>query len=454
MKPTARSLDQKAASLLKDYRTPFADNLVLLQTECDMVARHGDFTRAIELTRQMDKVSKTSPAGSVLRARLYSMLGRTRDVAQAYSESLDRNPRQLDVRILLGQAKLRLGEPDEALKQAGLVLDVDKKRLDAVLLQAKALAESGTSDSEREKLQQAAITQLEAAVAVEPGLRGRLPHAGGNSLKRHDKAEAAAVLKDVLKVNPKDAPAASLLIEILASGGSRASSPVPPSLMKPSSVAPGLTKDDPQGSMSLAVAVGFHKTGQLQTALPYAEAAAKRLNTVPAHINLGDLLLSIAESQPEQPEAKAAFAKAVEQYDFVLSVQPNSIEAVNNKAWILHSYLDRSREALELVLSLQKRVNAGVLPCEFYDTLGTILESIGQITNAEQSYLDGLKKSPEHPMLNFHFGKMMASDRTRAQKALPHLKKAVEKGERTNPQMAQEAIKLVQRLESNGRTTR
>ena len=33
-------------------------------------------------------------------------------------------------------------------------------------------------------------------------------------------------------------------------------------------------------------------------------------------------------------------------------------------------------------------------------------------------------------MLNFHFGKMIASDRTRAQKARAALKKAVEKGER------------------------
>ena len=79
----------------------------------------------------MDKASKTSPAGCLLRARLYAMLGRTRDVAQAYTEALERNPRQLDVRILLGQAKLRLGEPDEALQQAKLVLDVDKNRLDA-----------------------------------------------------------------------------------------------------------------------------------------------------------------------------------------------------------------------------------------------------------------------------------------------------------------------------------
>ena len=101
--------------------------------------------------------------------------------------------------------------------------------------------------------------------------------------------------------------------------------------------------------MSLAVAVGFHKAQQLETALPYAEAAATKLNTPPAHINLGDLLLSIAESQPDHAEAKATFAKAVEEYDIVLKAQPNSIEAVNNKAWILHSYLDRSREALEIV---------------------------------------------------------------------------------------------------------
>ena len=111
--------------------------------------------------------------------------------------------------------------------------------------------------------------------------------------------------------------------------------------------------------MSLAVAVGFHKAQQLEAALPYAEAAATKLNTPAAHINLGDLLLSIAESQPDSAEAKALFAKAVEQYDIVLKAQPNSIEAVNNKAWILHSYLDRSREALDIVVALQKRVNPG-----------------------------------------------------------------------------------------------
>ncbi len=75
---------------------------------------------------------------------------------------------------------------------------------------------------------------------------------------------------------------------------------------------------------------------------------------------------------------------------------------------------------------MQKRVNAAALPGEFYDTLGSIQESIGKTRDAEQSYLDGLKKAPEHPVLNFHFGKMIATDRSRAGRARTHLKKALD----------------------------
>ena len=52
-------------------------------------------------------------------------------------------------------------------------------------------------------------------------------------------------------------------------------------------------------------------------------------------------------------------------------------------------------------------------------------------------------------MLNFHFGKMIASDRSRAQKARTHLKKAVEKRDRINPKIAQEAIALVEAIDRN-----
>ncbi len=76
MKPTReRSLYGESRRDAQGLSCPLPKSLVLSQIECDMVARRGDFTRAIELTREMDQTSKTSPAGALLRARLYSMLG-------------------------------------------------------------------------------------------------------------------------------------------------------------------------------------------------------------------------------------------------------------------------------------------------------------------------------------------------------------------------------------------
>ena len=154
-------------------------------------------------------------------------------------------------------------------------------------------------------------------------------------------------------------------------------------------------------------------------------------------------------ASPTPKSSEASLERAVAEYDLVLKTQPNSVEAINNKAWILHTYLDQSRQALELVLGLQKRVNSAALPGEFYDTLGSIQESIGKIRDAEQTYLDGLRKAPEHPVLNFHFGRMIAGDRSRASKALPYLKRAAS-GDRLSPPMSQEATRLVQLIDKKG----
>src|SRR5262249_33919472 len=135
---------------------------------------------------------------------------------------------------------------------------------------------------------------------------------------------------------------------------------------------------DTTGEMILGLAVGFHRARRLELAFPYAEAAAAKLHTPAAHLNFGDLLLATAESRSDKQEARAALTRAVAEYDRVLEVQPNSIEAVNNKAWILLTHLDQPQQALEMVLALRQRVSASALPGEFYDTLGAIQESVGQ----------------------------------------------------------------------------
>ncbi len=200
--------------------------------------------------------------------------------------------------------------------------------------------------------------------------------------------------------------------------------------------------------MMLALAVGFHRAGQLELAFPFARDAAAKLDSPAAHLNFGDLLLAIAEGQSDPAAAREQFEQAVDQYDRVLKVQPNSIQAVNNKAWILHAYLHRSSQALELVVDLQKRVIRSLLPGEFFDTVGSIQESVGQSLDAEQSYLDGLKKAPENPVLNFHFGRLLAADLDRTHKAKMHLNKALAARDQLRPSMADEAESLIRRLSS------
>ena len=440
-----RELNNRAAAMIRDYRARFPNSTVFIHAECDMVTRRGDHTRAIELTREIDKLSKTSPMGALLRARIYAAQGKPRDLAQSYKEALERAPRQLELRVLLGQTQLKLGDADEALRQANMVLDVEKNRLDAQLLQARAMVETGTTPTEKDQLQREAIARLEAVTKANPRLEEAFHTLAETHLKRHNNAAAVAVLKEDLKANPADASAASRLVEVLSARpvGDQANNPA--NLNQAKQIAAEIAAQDKQGPMTLAVAIGFHKARQLELACPYALTAATKLNTPAAHLNYGDVLLTLAESHSDTKQQKSALAQAIAEYDLVLKSQPNSVEAINNKAWILHAYMDQSRQALELVLDLQKRVNSTALPGEFYDTLGSIQESIGEVRDAEQAYTDGLRKAPEHPVLNFHFGKMIASDGSRAVKARRYLMKALEGN--LSPPMTQEATRLVQLID-------
>jgi predicted Zn-dependent protease len=442
----ARQLNDAAGSMIREYRERFPSNLVFLRAECDSVARRGDFRRAIELTREIDRASKTSPMGPLMRARLYAALGNLQDMSQAYTEALERSPRQLELRVLLGNTKLKLHDADEALRQANLVLEDEKNRPDAVLLQARALAESGATPRENARQQQAAVARLEAAVKANPRFVEFYHALCEIHLKRDERDAAVEVLKQDLQANPSDGTAMARLVELLTQEPTKGQPPRPGDLEAARRLAGEISNRDSTGQLILALAIGFHRARQLALALPYAEAAAAKLDTVTAQLSLGDLLLSIAESQSDLAQARATLTRAVAQYDRVLKLQPNSVEAVNNKAWILHTYLGQTSSALEMVQSLQKRVSAVALPGEFFDTLGSIQESIGQTSDAEQSYLEGLKKSPNNPVLNFHLGKLIAGDRGRASKARSHLNIALAAGDRLSPSMKAEAERLIVQL--------
>src|SRR5262249_39340405 len=205
-----RQLQDRAASLIREYRARYPDNASFLQAECDMAARRGEFPQAIALTREIDKVARASTLGPLLRVRLFSALGRPDEVARAYGEAIDRERgvRQLDFRVLLGQVRLKMGDADEAMRQAGLVLAVGKKRIDATILEAGARAESGAPPSDRAARRQVALAQLHELVKDDPTLRDAYQALVENHLKAGERAQAVAALKEDLRANPDDAGAA------------------------------------------------------------------------------------------------------------------------------------------------------------------------------------------------------------------------------------------------------
>ncbi len=148
-----RQLNDRAVAMIREFRSRYPKALAFLQAECDMAARDGDFTRAMALTHEIDELANTSTLGPLFRARLFNARNMLREVAEAYTEALDREReprRQLELRILLGQTQLKNDQPEEALRQATLVLDNEKNRPDALLLWARAMTESGATSSENE----------------------------------------------------------------------------------------------------------------------------------------------------------------------------------------------------------------------------------------------------------------------------------------------------------------
>src|SRR5262249_29415980 len=145
-------------------------------------------------------------------------LGKTRDLAQAYTEAIEREhgPRRLELQVLLGQTQLKLGEADLALQQAKLVLDMEKNRPDALLLQARALADAGTTMSEKAARHQEAVKLLEDIIKANPSFREAYQALAEVHLKHRHRTKAITVLKQALRAHPDNATAMEQLMQLLA----------------------------------------------------------------------------------------------------------------------------------------------------------------------------------------------------------------------------------------------
>ncbi len=434
-----KKLDEKAAALVREYRSRFKADPSFAQLECELELRRGDTTRALALTREVDAMAKGSPVGPLLRAQIFTAKAQPREAADAYAEALARNPRLPEARLQLARLSLRNGRTDEALRQAKILTDSDPDAptgLAALIVECRALASQPGTPTQVGTNRARAVERLAAAIKARPDFADAYYLTADILMMGDDRPGAIAALKAALKANPDDANALASAVQIGAEPRAKGQPAPKADLDETRALAGSFAGQDAMGGRALAVSNGFSRAGLPEEALPWAEKAAAQLDSTEARLNLGDLLLTMSESQVTPDRSRQLLDRSMAEYNRILAVQPNAVAAVNNKAWILHSYLGQSQAALELTQSLLQRVDPDTLPGEFYDTLGSIQEEMHRPRDAEESYKKGLGKSPEHPVLNYHMGRLMASDKTRARKAADYLKVALAAGDRLPAAMA------------------
>jgi tetratricopeptide (TPR) repeat protein len=450
----ARRIDEKASALIYDYRARFKNDWTFLQLECEVEIRRGDFTRALALTQELDNLTKNQAAGPLLRAQIFAIKGQTQEAAAACTEALTRNPRLPEARLQLARLNLKNGKTDEALRQARFLQDADPDKptgMAAMLVETRAIATQPGTQAQIQANRAKAIEKLAESIRNRPDFSDAYYQTADVHLLNDDRPKAVAILKDLLKLNPDDPVAltTAIAIQVEPRGNLTQGSPQPASkedIDQAVAMAKSFGDDDAKGYRMLAISNGFSRAGLIEQAIPWAEKAAAKLDSITARLNLGDLLLTLSEKQGDAENAATLQDRALAEFDRILTIQPNTVAAVNNKAWILHRYKHESKKALDLAQGLLQRVSPNVLPGEFYDTLGSIQEAMNRPKDAEESYKKGLGKLPNHPVLNLHMGALMANDPARSRNAATYLKVAQAGSDRLPTDMAADLNTLLKRL--------
>jgi tetratricopeptide (TPR) repeat protein len=88
-------------------------------------------------------------------------------------------------------------------------------------------------------------------------------------------------------------------------------------------------------------------------------------------------------------------------YREALDIDPKSVPAANNLAWILAERGENLNQALELAQRAKARFpeNAAII-----DTLGWVYYKKGLYDNALTEFTDAVQKLPENPVVRYHLG--------------------------------------------------
>lgn len=439
-----RAASRAAWERIAEARERFPRQIKFVEAAAELAAREGDVAKALEFTREIDAMSRTAVSGALTRARIALSLGRARDAVDALNLVLERDPTRVDARVSLAGLLLDLGEPNRAMTHVDWMLSRLPDNPRALVLKARALTFPVATPARNAERRAEALAILEKVAAESPEIAEAALRVAEIRMMENRRDLAVAALEKSLEANPRDTAVLSALIRLIAENRPDGSAPEASEVERAEAIARARVVDDPSGRLALAVALGFSRGGRIDSALPWAEKAVEAdPRNLLGLLGLAGLYLAKGEAAGESAEARPLFERAAEIYGKALALNPNSIEAANNKAWVHLTHLGDPRAAMETLEGLLKRFGDRELPPEFHDTVGSVLEALGDVRGAEARYNVGLTIAPDEPVLNFHMGRLLASIPERASLAESYLRKSEARAEALKPSMREELADLL-----------
>jgi tetratricopeptide (TPR) repeat protein len=351
-------------------------------------------------------------------------LGEPRDAFTFLTKSELLKPGDPEVRISLGKIYLANRRPDEAMREAKLVLASDSRNADALDLLASAYLVQNDPAKAIETYRH--LVELFPKSAERYYALGVSLMAGQRNSDARKELETALVLApnhveavhvlvnlDVLEKRPDVALArvqkqiavagrSPKLVLLLASvqgvRGNRAGAE--------EAYQEAIRLDPGHAEASVALASFYVAGGRLDQALPVIESALKTEKSA-----AGYQLRGIIQQSKGDPQG------ARQSYEQALALNPRYAEAANNLAWLLSEKLGDNRKAFSIA---ETAYQSAPNDPHIADTFGWIVYRMGDVKRAVTLLTTSAEKLPNAPGIQYHLGMALlgTGDTTGARRAL------------------------------------
>lgn len=374
-------------------------NIKLRRLAARIYSRNGNNDLALESLATTVVLSGYEPGYAQEYAAALRTTNQTRAIEAVLSESARRFPKNRELLAALAAARLRLQDWTGAEQAAAALRALDSglsaDQIRAVVLTGQQrygesiellqrLAESNTADASI----MAALTQV--------------------YIKAGQTSQARAYIEQVLQKNPKNTAALRINGALHALEDDLAGAE---KLFRDAILA------DPLDSLGFLVLGRFLRDhDRLTEAEEIIRAGVANVpGNVALHIHLADLLLLRGE-----------FDQAIQEFEAVYDLQPDSLIAANNLASMLADFHANNPELVDRAYAIAQRLASSTNPSHM-DTYGWILYLRGEYTLALRSLKTAAEQLRDDPWVQYHAG-MVYIKLNQPASARKHLQAALDAG--------------------------